>query len=415
MFLSLLARSAWSCEPCESTLGLQETIQQADLIIVGQKIKNITEPGIPEEISPEILVRVDQTLKGFIKEKELKVHSYSGECPYGIVVDDKSYLIFLKGPPYTAVNQGCAVKTVPVEEGLVAHEGRRLSPTKFVAEFGVSVGESPRPDIHFLVDLSGNMELEMLMGAAKRIDCAKDALLNVVSQLPSEQEIGLRVFGRHPQTLFDDNCGWDSDLLLPFGRDQKEKVAELVKGFQAVGSAPLSYAIVQTELDFAPRKDRLHKLIIITYGEDTCSHDPIIAARDVANKGFALEVSVIGLDVKEGFEQPMKDLAKEFGGTFTNIKYCQELAKTLEEKIGRGGEMKIREPEGEEEGGGGAGAGLGGGLFMFGGGGSCTPEMSPKQKGCGLGILLLLILLLLWAIYRYWKRRRDRKNKRKEE
>lgn len=406
----LWSYSVLACEPCESNLGIEETIAQADLILIGQKIRDIVEPGIPPDTPPEIVVRIDRFLKGFVKEKELKVHSFSGECPYGIVVDEKSYLIFLKGPPYTAVNNGCAVKTLPAQEGLIEWEGRRLSPNEFAMQFGLGPSEKPKPDILFLVDLSDSMR--ELMGPTKRIECAKEALLHAVSKLPPEQEIALRVFGRNPQPVFDSNCRWDSQLLVPFGQGQKEKVIEQIKGFQAVGQALLSYAIVQTEIDFATRKDRLHKLIILSYGDDSCGDDPLLAARDIVNKGFALEVSVIGLDAKEKAKEQLAGIAKEFGGTFTNVESCQAAEQILEEEaVGAGGAMKTPKGEGGEEGGGGVGALAGGDSRMSGSGESCSPDLSDPKKKCGIGLWILLLLALLAAIWRYWKRKRKQKNK----
>lgn len=413
LFLGMTVGLLWgrpllSCEECESTLTLQETIAQADFIFIGQKIQEITAPGIPPEIPPEILVRVDQLLKGFVKEKELKVHSFSGECPYGIVVDDKPYLMFIKGPPYTSVNLGCAVKTLPVHDGLIEAEGNDLTVSEFVAKYGLPVKETPKPDILFLIDFSREWFQEK---EGKRIDCVQEALQNAISKLPPEQEIGVRLFGHRPPDIFGGGCK-DTDLLVPLGQLKKEGVIEAVKKLELGerGYALLAYSLLKTGSDFGPRKDRLHKLVIISHGGDTCGDDTLLAARDVANMGYALEVSVIGLRAEGDAREELEGITKEFGGTFTNVTSCQEAEQIFLDMVLAGGEEQ-ESPEGEE---GGeeqeVAIGCGKGAIKWGQGKLGSMGMSARQKkGCGLGLWILLLLLLIWAIWRTIKKRKDRK------
>ena len=57
-----------ACEPCPSTLNLQETINNSDLIIIGQKVSDIgndTFSGRPEGMN----VKVIKILKGADNKK----------------------------------------------------------------------------------------------------------------------------------------------------------------------------------------------------------------------------------------------------------------------------------------------------------------------------------------------------------
>lgn len=131
----------WACEPCRETFDFQQTVQHSDAIIIGQKIEEgpQTEPRFPS--SPDwIKVKVLRGLRGGVIDPEIKVNSWDGMCPYGIVVDDKTYVMLLKakadspeGYQYDAVNYGCGVKTYLLENDQIAFEGRKISLADFIA------------------------------------------------------------------------------------------------------------------------------------------------------------------------------------------------------------------------------------------------------------------------------------------
>lgn len=123
-----------ACLPCPNTLNLQETINNSDLIIVGQKISDIgndTFSGSPEGMK----VRVIETLKGSSEKGELNIVYLYGMCGYGIYLNDnKEYVLFLEGVEagvenydYTSVNWGCSIKNLIVENNQVEYEGQKIS------------------------------------------------------------------------------------------------------------------------------------------------------------------------------------------------------------------------------------------------------------------------------------------------
>lgn len=135
-------KSAFACEPCQKTLNLIETIQKADVIIEGQKISEGPRSEVlnPDYAKPEwIEIGVLDTLKGNPAEASVKVNSWDGMCPYGIVVDDRTYVFFLvkrevndEEYAYDAVDFGCAQKTLIVENNAVNFHGSQVSLDDFV-------------------------------------------------------------------------------------------------------------------------------------------------------------------------------------------------------------------------------------------------------------------------------------------
>lgn len=109
-----------ACQPClaEKSLTLEQSIAQSDLIIVGYRLDHRTKPEQESDTPQQLEVQVKRVLKGGVKENRITVRSYSGMCPYGVVLPDKEhYVMLLKasgdGRTYSAVDR-CSVKTLRV-------------------------------------------------------------------------------------------------------------------------------------------------------------------------------------------------------------------------------------------------------------------------------------------------------------
>jgi hypothetical protein len=120
----LLPGEARACEPCtkDASQKFEETARASDLILVGQR-----DDFSPDELThglggPEnIKLKVVRVLKGTEERAEVTVRSWSGMCPYGIILNDNSqHVVFLKksGDNYRAVDM-CSVKDYAVKDGVV--------------------------------------------------------------------------------------------------------------------------------------------------------------------------------------------------------------------------------------------------------------------------------------------------------
>jgi hypothetical protein len=132
LFFLFNVSSLYACAPCNESFGLTQTILHADTIVVGQKVKD----G-PSSVRGEALggpdwteVRVLEVIKGTAGEGHIFVNSWNGPCLNGIILDDKTYLLFLIHKPssediseYDAVNGGCAVRTLLVDDEDVNVQG----------------------------------------------------------------------------------------------------------------------------------------------------------------------------------------------------------------------------------------------------------------------------------------------------
>ena len=139
-----MSSSAFACEPCPNILNFEETVNKSDLIIVGQKISD----GSKSDFGPAwIEVKIIETLKGFTQGTKIKVSSWYGMCPYGIIIDDnKNYLILLQKAEnagenidYTPVDWGCSQKTYLVENSQIDLSGEKISLENLASKYGLLV------------------------------------------------------------------------------------------------------------------------------------------------------------------------------------------------------------------------------------------------------------------------------------
>lgn len=140
IFSTIFAAPLLACQPCliEKSLSLKQTIEQADLIVMGNRIFDKTK--LPEKEPSLIKVQFARILKGKVLENQAQVKSYYGMCPYGIVLPDAGdYVLFLtdvdNGNLWSAVNR-CSVKALKLNDKTVSLDdgATEISLDEFLSE-----------------------------------------------------------------------------------------------------------------------------------------------------------------------------------------------------------------------------------------------------------------------------------------
>jgi hypothetical protein len=119
ILVALLAvQIVYACQPCPEVLTFDESVAEADAIIIGERVGSGPSTGDGPDW---ITVKVYEVLKGSVDEQRIRVNSWNGMCAYGIVVEDGLYVMILSKyeNEYDAVHGGCGVKTFPVESEMV--------------------------------------------------------------------------------------------------------------------------------------------------------------------------------------------------------------------------------------------------------------------------------------------------------
>src|SRR5262249_36696346 len=100
--------------------------------------------------------------------------------------------------------------------------------------------ESGPVNVLFLFDCSYSMK-EGLGGGAKKMDAAKQVLKNAMTRIPSDINIGLRVFGQGFSNDPYIDCQ-QSALLVSIGQGNRRAIIERVRSVHPFGLTPLTYA-----------------------------------------------------------------------------------------------------------------------------------------------------------------------------
>lgn len=121
MALSIIFIPSFSdaCEPCAKTLSLEESIQKADLILLAE---NTPVRSAGKEGSAFITAKVLTVLKGEYPDSTIRLRSWYGTCSFAFMFTKPQELLLIRQDEkndYTAIDNGCSVKELPYENGLI--------------------------------------------------------------------------------------------------------------------------------------------------------------------------------------------------------------------------------------------------------------------------------------------------------
>ena len=220
-------------------------------------------------------------------------------------------------------------------------DGRGLSPVLSdlsilrkggVGQLSVQLGEESvamSPRVELILDASGSMrERRRLIEGRLKIDVAKEVLSEIVSSLPTGSEVALRTYGRRVREGRPGDCQ-DTELLVPFGPLNQERMLTQVRGIRALGTTPLTYSLLQAATDF-PQDARPKHIVLITDGKEECGGNPVSAVAALQGRGIDVRVDVVGFALADPqTKRDMQEVAVMTGGTFFDAQDRQGLRDAL--------------------------------------------------------------------------------------
>lgn len=179
------------------------------------------------------------------------------------------------------------------------------------------------PQAMVVFDASGSM-WGQIDGTAK-IDIAKEALSNVVSQWDENTHLGLIAYGHRKKG----DCN-DIETLLPVGPVDKQGMLSTVQKIQPKGKTPISRAIKMAaeELRYTEEKATV---ILISDGKENCDADPCGTAKALESEGIDFVAHVIGFDVDKQTGEELRCIADATGGEY----FSAENASALNDAMGK--------------------------------------------------------------------------------
>lgn len=180
-----------------------------------------------------------------------------------------------------------------------------------------------RNRILFLLDASGSMKEQWKQ--SNRFDLAKKVLFDIVDSIERVNpnvEFAVRAFG-HQFSREQKNCT-DSKLLIPFAKNNAQKIKMQIGNISPKGMTPIAYSIAQSANDFPVDSQSINSIILITDGDENCDGNPCGAATALVEKRITLKPFIVGIDI-------LPELEKKFEcvGTFYNPKDESGLFNTI--------------------------------------------------------------------------------------
>ncbi|MFG1820496.1 VWA domain-containing protein [Kribbella sp. NPDC049174] len=164
-----------------------------------------------------------------------------------------------------------------------------------------------------VLDSSGSMKEPAGDGQTK-IAAARTALTKVVTKLPAEAEVGLRVYGATVFKRTQPGACTDTQLTVPIGTNNRPQLQAAIAKYKPYGETPIGYALQQAAKDLGATGQRT--IVLVSDGEATCAPDPCVVAQSIAKQGIDLKIDVVGFRVGGKARSQLQCVAREGRGDY---------------------------------------------------------------------------------------------------
>lgn len=150
-----------------------------------------------------------------------------------------------------------------------------------------------------ILDASESMTLpaegrsgESRMAAAKRV------IIETLGKIPSNVNVGLRVYGdkRHPDRSVSCSA---THTVVPIGANNRMQIASQMVGLKAQGMTPTSYALKRAIIEDFSQIQGKKSIILVSDGQETCAADPCDVAVEMVRNNVDVKINVIGYGLQD--------------------------------------------------------------------------------------------------------------------
>jgi Mg-chelatase subunit ChlD len=171
------------------------------------------------------------------------------------------------------------------------------------------------------------------MQGQPKMSVAKQILQDSLEWFPADLKVALRVYG-HQYRREQRHCQ-DSQLLVPFASDNRDRIRSAIDEFRPRGQTPLAYSLEQIAGDFGDFNGE-RAVVLVTDGIESCGGDPVAAARALQGRGRT-PVHVIGFGLGNSDDADaasLRAIAEASGGRFLTATSAEELREALTVTVG---------------------------------------------------------------------------------
>jgi hypothetical protein len=183
----------------------------------------------------------------------------------------------------------------------------------------------PSPNLEIVLDVSGSMNTKL--GDTTRWTTALGMLQDVVTALPDDMNVGLRVYGHRQSSKSPQTCK-DTELVVPIAKLDRDRIVKAATRLKPRGETPLIHSILQTIGDLKSAGGG--SVILITDGEESCKGDAKAAAEKLQASGLNLTLNIVGFTLTgETAVAELSALAGSTGGRYYSAQDGAQLSRAV--------------------------------------------------------------------------------------
>ncbi|KKU11038.1 MAG: hypothetical protein UX65_C0002G0030 [Parcubacteria group bacterium GW2011_GWB1_46_8] len=192
-----------------------------------------------------------------------------------------------------------------------------------------------------LVILDGSGSMAGKVGTMTKMDAAKTAIKNYVSQSAATTKIGLMVYGQGGSNAEKDKAVSCSSALLvaPIGNVSTSNIDSQLVGIKPVGWTPIGYSLQQALSQFSGKSGDNNEIILVSDGAESCNSNPVGAAGALKSSGVKVNIIAFGASFSE--LASLQQIANSGGGTYAAANSYEELDRKFNDMYENG--LKIYE------------------------------------------------------------------------
>lgn len=188
-------------------------------------------------------------------------------------------------------------------------------------------------NVEIILDSSGSMA--NLIEGETRMELAKKAIREFMTQVPEEANVSLRVYGHEGDgTEAQKAASCETiDEVYKRGAFDEAKFNQALDAFEPAGWTPVAGALESAKESFAglDAKTNTNLVYLVSDGIETCGGDPVAVAKTFSESDVSPIINVIGFNADSETQQQLKEVAAAANGIFSNVNSGTELTEEFEQ------------------------------------------------------------------------------------
>jgi len=169
-------------------------------------------------------------------------------------------------------------------------------------------------DTNILLIVDGSNSMWGQIDQKAKMETARETLGKLVSDLPTEVNLGLMVYGHTRKRDCD-----DVKLLSPIAQNQSKTITSLINAIQPRGKTPIANALAKSRNAFKGREGQNNHILLVSDGIESCDGDPCAAANQLRADGLDISAHVIGFGVSKAEGRKLVCIAENTGGKYFDV------------------------------------------------------------------------------------------------